>query len=110
MPKFRGLSLCLFATAATFAMSLATSLAHGQTLASSASFSGSVSDSSGARVANANVTLSSPEKGITRAFKTDAEGNFSFALLPASTYTLTVSAPGFKTAKQEGITLEVGQS
>ena len=85
-------------------------IAHGQTLASTASFSGSVSDSSGARVANANVTLSSPEKGITRTFKTDAEGNFSFSLLPAATYTLTVQATGFKTFKQERITLEVGQS
>src|SRR5438034_988911 len=108
MPNFRGLSLYLTVTA--FAISLATSLAHGQTLASSAAFSGSVSDSSGARVAKANVTLSSPEKGITRAFKTDAEGNFSFALLPAATYSLSVSAPGFKTSKQAGIVLEVGQS
>jgi hypothetical protein len=85
-------------------------LAYSQTLASTSSFSGSVSDSSGARVANANVTLSSPEKGITRVFKTDAEGNFSFSLLPAATYTLTTQAAGFKTFKQEGITLEVGQS
>ena len=76
----------------------------------SAAFSGSVSDSSGARVPNAKVTLNNPEKGITRAFKTDAEGNFSFALLPAGTYTLTVEAAGFKTSKQTGITLEVGQS
>jgi hypothetical protein len=87
-----------------------TPIAYGQSLASSASFSGSVSDSSGARVANATVTISNPEKGITRTFKTDAEGNFSFALLPAGSYSLTVSAPGFKTAKQDGIALEVGQS
>src|SRR6266700_5971547 len=110
MPKFRSLSLYLFVTVAAFAMNLAAPFAHGQTLASSASFSGSVSDSSGARLANAMVTISSPEKGITRTFNTDAEGNFSFALLPASTYTLTVAAPGFRTAKQDGITLEVGQS
>ena len=110
MPKFRSLSLFLFLAVAALAISIVIPVAHGQTLASTASFSGSVSDSSGARVANANVTLSSPEKGITRAFKTDAEGNFSFSLLPAATYTLTVQATGFKTFKQEGITLEVGQS
>ena len=110
MPKFRSLSVFLFLAAAAVSIGAILPVAHAQTLASSASFSGSVSDSSGARVANAKVTLSSPEKGITRAFRTDAEGNFSFALLPASIYTLTVEASGFKTSKQQGITLEVGQS
>src|SRR5437016_823937 len=110
MPKFRSFSLYLFITVAAFAMSIAAPIAYGQSLASSAVFSGSVSDSSGARISNATVVLTSPDKGITRTFKTDAEGNFSFALLPASTYTLTVSAQGFKTARQQGITLEVGQS
>ena len=76
----------------------------------SASLSGSVSDPSGARIPNATVTLTDSEKGITRAFTTNDEGNFSFALLPAGTYTLTVEAAGFKTFKQQGITLEVGQS
>ena len=110
MPKFRSVSSLLLVVVASLSISAVLPLVHGQTLASTASFSGSVSDSSGARVASANVTLSGPEKGITRAFKTDAEGNFSFSLLPASTYTLTVQATGFKTFKQEGITLEVGQS
>ncbi len=110
MPKFRGLSLYLFVTVAAFAMSLAAPLAQGQTLASAASFSGTISDSSGARIANATVTLGSLDNGVTRTFKTDAEGNFSFALLPAGSYTLRIEAPGFKTLKQTGITLEVGQS
>src|SRR5206468_11234317 len=110
MPKFRSVSPDLFVAMIAFAMSVAMPRAHGQTLASSAEFSGSVSDSSGARISNATVVLTSPDKGITRTFKTDAEGNFSFALLPASTYTLTVSAPGFKTFRQEGIALEIGQS
>jgi carboxypeptidase family protein len=110
MPNFRSRSLIFSLAVAAWLMSATVPAALGQTLASAASFSGSVSDSSGARVANASVTLNSPEKGITRTFKTDAEGNFSFALLPASTYTLTVEASGFKTYKQQGITLEVGQS
>ena len=84
--------------------------AYGQTAASSATFTGFVEDPSGARVADATVTISNTEKGIKRSFKSDAEGNFSFALLPAGTYTLTVEAKGFKTFKQENFTLEVGQS
>jgi hypothetical protein len=84
--------------------------AYGQTAGSSATFTGFVEDPSGARVADATVTISSTERGIKRSFKSDAEGNFSFALLPAGTYSLTVEAKGFKTFKQENITLEVGQS
>ncbi len=103
-------SLFLFLVVVALAISAVLPVANSQTLASTASFSGLVSDPSGARVASANVTLSSPEKGITRTFKTDALGNFSFPLLPASTYTLTVEASGFKTFKQQGIMLEVGQS
>ena len=110
MPKFRSVPALLFLVVASLSIGAVLPLANGQTLASTASFSGTVSDSSGARVANASVGLSSPEKGITRDFKTDDEGNFSFSLLPAGAYTLTVQATGFKTFKQEGVTLEVGQS
>ncbi|KAA6456633.1 hypothetical protein DYQ86_24515 [Acidobacteria bacterium AB60] len=81
-----------------------------QSLASSASLSGTVTDPSAARVAGASVTLASPDKGISRTYKTDAEGGFSFPLLPAGAYTLTVEAKGFKTFKQQGIRLEVGQA
>ena len=107
MSRLRSVSLLLLAV-----MLLVTGvpIAQGQTLASTASLSGSVSDPSGARVANATVTISNTEKGITRTFKSNDEGNFSFALLPAGTYVLTVEAAGFKTFKQQGITLEVGQS
>ncbi|MFI5069483.1 MAG: carboxypeptidase regulatory-like domain-containing protein [Terriglobales bacterium] len=110
MPKLRSLSMHLFIVVAVFALSIGVQVAQGQTLASTASFSGTVSDPSGARLANASVTLTSAEKGITRVFKADAEGNFSFALLPAGVYTLTVEAPGFETLKQNEIRLEVGQS
>lgn len=107
MSRFRSLLSCLVLGLAT---SAAVPVAQCQTLASTASFSGSVSDSTGARIPNATVTLASPEKGITRAFKTDTQGNFSFGLLPAANYTLTVEASGFRKFKQEGIVLEVGQS
>ena len=110
MSRARSISLLLSLAVLVFVTGPTVPLAHGQTAASTAGSSGLVSDPSGARVANADVTLHSPEKGITRVFKTDAEGNFSFALLPAGTYTLTIEAKGFKTLKQPGITLEVGQS
>lgn len=102
MPKVRSLSPLLLLVVAAFLITGAAPMA--------AALSGSVSDCSGARIVNANVTLKNAEKGITREFRTDSQGNFSFPLLPAGTYTLTAQAAGFKTFKQEGITLDVGQS
>ena len=84
--------------------------AHAQTQAFSASLGGVVHDASEAAIPGAKVTLASPEKGIARTFTTDADGRFSFALLPPSTYTLTVEASGFSTYKQEGMVLSAGQA
>src|SRR5581483_6099128 len=86
MPGFKGVSALLFLLAACLSISAVLPIANGQTLASTASFSGSVSYSTKTRVAGANVTLTSTDKDITRVFNTDAEGNFSFPLLPASLY------------------------
>jgi hypothetical protein len=84
--------------------------AHAQTQAFSASLGGAVHDASEAAIPGAKVILASPEKGITRTFTTDTDGRFSFALLPPSTYTLTVEARGFSTYKQEGMVLSAGQA
>ena len=81
-----------------------------QSSTSTATFSGTVSDPTGARVPDATVTIASAELGVTREFKTNSVGEFSFALLPPATYTLTVQAHGFTTSKQEGIALRVGDS
>ena len=81
----------------------------GQGLASTASVSGFIADAQGARIAGATVTFVSPERGVTRTFKTDTSGTYSFSLLPPAVYNLKVEAPGFKTYKQNGIVLEVGQ-
>ena len=81
-----------------------------QSLSSTASLSGTISDPSGARVPKATITINNPEKGITRVATAGSAGEFSFALLPAGTYTLQASASGFKTSKQTGIVLNVGDS
>jgi hypothetical protein len=81
-----------------------------QTQAFSASLEGVVHDSSGAQIPGAKVKLVSPDKGVTRTFTTDAEGRYSFGLLPPATYTLTVEAGGFSTYKQTGVVLDAGQA
>ena len=81
-----------------------------QSLSSTASLSGTVSDPSGARVPKATVNLTNSEKGITRVATAGSAGEFSFALLPAGTYTLETIATGFKTIRQTGIVLHAGDS
>ena len=69
---------------------------------------GSISDPTGAVVANAEVTLTGTSLVGTKSLKTDSSGYYHFANLPPGEYTLTVSAKGFKSLKRAGITIEVG--
>jgi Carboxypeptidase regulatory-like domain len=59
------------------------------------SFVGTITDASGAVVANATVTVTSTSTGESRKAATDARGNFSVVNLDAGDYSATVTAPGF---------------
>jgi hypothetical protein len=69
---------------------------------------GLVKDPSSAVVAHAQVVVTSPSLVGTKEAETDGNGYFRFANLPPGTYTITVTAKGFTTAKRENLTLEVG--
>src|SRR5215472_3426893 len=69
---------------------------------------GTVKDSSGAVVPNAHVVVSGTALVGTKEIDTDGSGYYRFANLPAGSYTVTVTAKGFKTVKQQGLTIEVG--
>jgi len=81
-----------------------------QAQASSASLSGFVYDNTGAVVPEATLTLSNPEKGLTRTIATQPDGAYAFTLLPPGTYALKVEKSGFETYVQSGIALTVGQT
>jgi hypothetical protein len=69
---------------------------------------GTVTDPTGAVVNRAVVTIKSSSTGIERTVETSESGYFRISSLPASTFTITIKAGGFKTAQQE-VTLEVAQ-
>src|SRR5579883_3375740 len=71
---------------------------------------GRVTDPSGASVAGASVKMTETETHQVHTFSTDANGDFRFPNLPVGTYTLEVTAPGFKAYRQSGITLEVAHN
>jgi len=81
-------------------------LAFGQE--TSAGLQGTVKDPTGAMVVKAQVEVASPALIGTKKAETDQGGYYRFANLPPGAYTVTVTAPGFRTFKQERIPLEVG--
>jgi Carboxypeptidase regulatory-like domain/TonB dependent receptor-like, beta-barrel len=71
---------------------------------------GTVTDSSGAVVAGADVTVASPETGFSRTTQTDATGNYFVSELPIGNYDVTVKAKGFRPAEAKGIKVAVSAS
>ena len=69
---------------------------------------GTVKDSSGAVVGGAHVVVKGTSLVGDKALDTDSSGYYRFAGLPPGTYSIEVSAKGFKTVKREGVGLEVG--
>lgn len=65
--------------------------------------SGTVTGATGAPIAGAKITVTSPSQ--TSSTATDAAGNFTFISLPPDTYTIGVEKDGYQPASQAGITI-----
>ena len=74
-----------------------------------ATITGRITDPSGAAVANAKVTATSVERGIQYPTTTNADGYFNLQYLLVGTYNVKVENPGFQTATQSNITLQMNQ-
>ena len=70
-----------------------------------ATLRGTVSDSSGAVVPSAEVTLAQVGTGLSRVVSTDAEGSYLIPALQPAGYILTAQAKGFRQSTRKGITL-----
>ena len=74
------------------------------------SIAGTVQDSSGAILADAKVTVTSPALVVAQSTLTSGQGTYRFPVLPPGTYVLTVEAPGFQLGKRESIVISAGFS
>src|SRR5215469_5124908 len=102
------LSLTPFVALLALAISLCAGSARAQELA--ATLSGAVTDSSGAVLPNAKITITLNEVGgASREVETDSSGNFTATNLTAGSYTVTVVAPGFATFTDKNLVLYVAQ-
>src|SRR5262245_23734601 len=68
---------------------------------------GTVTDSSGAAVAGAAVTVKNVDTGLTRTVTTSEDGSYSAPELPIGNYTVTVEKEGFKQGLVTGLRVEV---
>ena len=75
-----------------------------------AQLDGYVTDPSGQAIANAQVKAIEVDRNQVHSSATDISGHYSFPGLPAGAYRLEVSAPGFKTYVQKGISLDAGNN
>src|SRR6185369_4702109 len=64
---------------------------------------GSVVDAAHASVPGAKIKVTSPTTGQSRESVTDAAGTYTFASLPADTYDVSISAPGFQLFKVNSV-------
>jgi hypothetical protein len=69
--------------------------------------SGRVTDQTGAVVVNATVTIQNTETGVKRGLLTNSAGEYFAPNLSPGLYSISVSAPTFKTVERKGIRLEV---
>ena len=85
---------------------LSTAAAVGQ---DNAALRGVVTDHTGAVIANATVEVTNTEKGISRTVPTNQHGEYEVPQLAAQIYSITVTAPGFKTDVRKGYSLQTAQ-
>ena len=66
-----------------------------------------VTDKTGALVANAHIVLTDAGSGIKRETETNHDGFFSLVGLPAAVYDIEASAKGFKPLRRTGIEIHI---
>ena len=83
-------------------------VAFGQSL-TSGDISGTITDSSGAAIASASVTVKNNDTGATQSTTSNSTGAYRFSLLNPGNYTVSAASSGFKTVNLQA-TVSIGQA
>lgn len=75
-----------------------------------ASLTGTVTDASGASVADAAVTVESSSMGLRRESRSSASGTYQIPGLIVGVYTVSIGKVGFNTLRFDNVVLAVGQT
>ncbi|HET7697559.1 MAG TPA: carboxypeptidase regulatory-like domain-containing protein [Vicinamibacterales bacterium] len=76
----------------------------------SATLTGTITDTSGGALPGVALTLRNTGTGLTRAATSTPEGRFVFAGIPAGAYDLRAELSGFRPVVRQGLTVTVAQS
>ena len=95
---------CMITTALLFLLLVSIPM-HAQTVG--ANLTGTVTDPSGAVIPNASVSIANTGTGITTKVVTNARGIYTARNLLPGTYSVTISARGFRSAVAAGLVLTV---
>src|ERR1700675_422033 len=71
-------------------------------------FTGTVTDPTGAAIANAKVTVSNPAIDLNLSTTSNSSGNYTVKEVPPGSYKITVEASGFKTVTNAGVSANAG--
>jgi hypothetical protein len=97
---------------ALFALLLAVCLLPGRMMAqrTTATLIGNVTDTTGALVVHATVTITNVETNISSIGMTNDAGEYRFDLVPVGTYSVAVTAKGFRKYMRPAVPLTVNQT
>src|SRR2546430_7153907 len=70
---------------------------------------GNITDTSGALIPGASVTITNVERGTSQTLVTNEAGAYNAPSLPLGTYRIRAELPGFKTVERPNIVLEIGK-
>jgi hypothetical protein len=93
---------------AVLALSLAALPAFGQT-SGVGNISGNVTDSTGAEVPNASITVINTDTGISRETRANGQGEYLVQFLQPGHYEVIITAPGFGKVDRKNLVVNVGQ-
>src|SRR5438876_3390751 len=97
--RMKKLQFCLvFFSLLIMVVSAAAQVQNGQ-------FTGTITDPSGAAIANAKVTAVNPATNLSVAATTNATGLYTLKELPPGSYKITAEAPGFRTSSNADVKL-----
>jgi hypothetical protein len=92
----------------TMMVMLSSTAVHAQSASATGRLEGTVSDSTGAAVPGADITVRNQNTGISATLQSGTEGDFTFLYLDPGTYEVSIQKAGFNKLVLKDITITVG--